>query len=63
MNNFSEGDRVVLTESMKRTQVEPERYENGVVVYVASWHVVGVRWNGAEKPIAMLADEIEKVKA
>ena len=61
MRNFSEGDKVVLTDSMKRTQVEPEKYESGVVVYVASWHVVGVKWNGTDKPVAMLADEIEKV--
>ncbi len=57
-NDFSVGDKVVLTESMKRTCDEPEKYESGVVTCVGSWGVVDVQWNGFDRPIGMLAYEI-----
>lgn len=62
MRDFKIGDKVVLTDAMKRIQVKPERFESGIVTYVGSWNVVYVKWNGTDKAIGMRAYEIEKAE-
>lgn len=57
--SFSVGDKVTLTESAKRVEVSPERYQIGEVVRVGAYNVYDVLWNGYVNPIGMRGDEIE----
>lgn len=61
--DFSVGCKVVLTESMRRACVEPEKYETGTVTRVGAWNVYDVQWNGFDRPISMRADEITEARA
>lgn len=57
--SFSLGDVVELTPSAKVANVEPGKYERGVVVDPSGvWNIYGVKWNGIDHPIGMRADEI-----
>ena len=58
MNSFTIGDKVVLTESYRAVNVEPEKYLSGTVTRIGSWNIVDVQWNGFDRPISMRADEI-----
>ena len=60
---FSNGDVVTLAPRAKAVNVEPEKYERGIVTDDSgSWNIYGVKWNGVDRPIGMRADEIELVK-
>ena len=60
---FSNGDVVTLTPRAKAVNVEPEKYEQGIVTDDSgSWNIYEVKWNGIDHPIGMRADEIELIK-
>ena len=59
-NSFSVGDKVTLTESMRRVNVAPEKHGIGVVVRVGSWNIYEVQWEGFDRPIGMRGDEIQR---
>lgn len=60
---FSKGDVVALAPRAKAVNVEPERYERGIVTDDSgSWNIYSVKWNGIDHPIAMRGDEIELIK-
>lgn len=60
---FSKGDVVTLTPRVKAVNVEPERYERGVVTDASGiWNIYDVKWNGVDHPIGMRADEIQLIK-
>ena len=59
---FSKGDVVTLTPRVKAVNVEPERYERGVVTDDSgSWNIYDVKWSVIDHPIGMRADEIQRV--
>ncbi len=61
-NSFSVGDKVTLTDSARRVNVAPEKYQTGVVVRVGSWNIYDVQWNGFDRPIGMRGDEIQGMR-
>ncbi len=60
--SFSVGDKVTLTESARRQNVAPEKYQIGVITAVGSWNIDDVKWNGIDRPIGMRGDEIQGVQ-
>lgn len=61
--SFVAGDVVSLTPTARAVCVEPEKYVRGVITDDGgNWNVYGVKWNGIDHPIHMLANEIMKVK-
>ena len=62
-NTFSVGDKVTLTESMRRISTDPEKFRIGEVVRVGLWNVYDVQWNGVPYPIGMRGDEIVRSEA
>ena len=60
---FSKGDVVTLTPRVKAVNVEPEKYERGIVTDDSGiWNIYDVKWNGIDHSIGMRADEIMLVK-
>ena len=57
-DRFAVGDKVTLTESMRKAATEPYRYRLGTVTRIGSWNVYDVKWNGLPHPIGMRGDEI-----
>lgn len=57
-DRFAVGDKVTLTESMRKAATEPYRYRLGTVTRIGSWNVYDVKWNGLPTPIGMRGDEI-----
>ena len=55
---FVVGEKVVLSESMKKVVEEPEKYQIGIVQCVGSWNIVYVKWNGIDRAIGMRYGEI-----
>lgn len=62
-NTFSVGDKVTLTESMRRISTDPEKFRIGEVVRVGLWNIYDVQWNGVPYPIGMRRDEIVRSEA
>ena len=56
------GCKVVLTDSMRRACVEPEKYKSGVVTRIGTWGIIDVQWNGFNRPISMRADEVTEAR-
>lgn len=56
------GDKVTLTARVMRAQLEPEKYETGIVTYIGSWKCVGVKFNGIDHEITVLSDELELIE-
>jgi len=61
-NTFSVGDKVTLTESMRRISTDPEKFRIGEVVRVGLWNIYNVQWNGVPYPIGMRGDEIVRAE-
>ena len=61
-NTFSVGDKVTLTESMRRISTDPEKFRIGEVVRVGLWNIYDVQWNGVPYPIGMRGDEIVRAE-
>ena len=57
---YKVGDKVKLTDAMKKAAVEPEKYQEGIITTsnYGAWNVVEVKWNGIDHPICMRKDEI-----
>lgn len=60
---FKPGDKVTLTESMRRISTDPEKFRTGEVVRVGFWNIYDIQWNGVPHPIGMRGDEIVRAEA
>lgn len=60
-NNFFVGQKVTLTESMRRVSIDPSNTHFGVIVRVGSWNIYDVQWNGIDHPIGMRGDELAPI--
>ena len=61
--NLNVGDRVELTDSMKRAVSDPfYRTAKGTVTYVGSWNVCDVLWDGKEKAHMMRNNELQIIE-
>lgn len=58
---FKVGDRVKLTAPMYHVSPIPKRLTKGTVVYVGSWKVCDVLFDGLDKPIMMRFAELELI--
>ena len=57
---YQVGEKVTLTDEMKKVCVEPEKYQNGIITQgTGPWGIVEVLWNGYDHPIGMRTDEIK----
>lgn len=58
---FERGDKVTLTDAMKKAVRDPNRYRKGTVAGVGAYGVVEVLWGKKQYAVCMREDEIEKL--
>ena len=59
---FTKGDKVTLTDAMKKSVRDPNRYRMGIVVGVGAYGVVEVLWGKKQYAVCMREDELTSLK-
>ena len=59
---FQKGDKVTLTDEMKKTVRDPNRYRMGTVAGVSAYGVVEVLWGKKQYAVCMREDELTSLK-
>jgi len=58
---FERGDKVTLTDAMKKAVRDPNRYRMGIVAGVGAYGVVEVLWGKKQYAVCMREDELVKL--
>ena len=58
---FTKGDKVTLTEAMKKSVRDPRRYRIGTVANAGSQGVVEVLWGKKQYAVCMREEELTKL--
>ena len=56
---FNVGDKVELTDAMKKAAKKPEKYTSGTITEIGYWGVVSVKFENIGRPIMMRVDELK----
>lgn len=59
---FERGDKVTLTDAMKKAVRDPNRYRVGTVAGVGAYGVVEVLWGKKQYAVCMREDELTSLK-
>ena len=59
---FERGDKVTLTDAMKKAVRDPNRYRMGIVAGVGAYGVVEVLWGKKQYAVCMREEELPSLK-
>lgn len=59
---FERGDKVTLTDAMKKAVRDPNRYRMGIVAGVGAYGVVEVLWGKKQYAVCMREEELTSLK-